>query len=993
MSNRVGSILSSFVLVACADPVSSLDESAPASNQSAANLDQCANGPLAAPVACTGAAWVNGNLNPNQAHYIEGESVPYRLRLSGLAINTNHVVRIEWDTTEQGRHALDYLTSWNRSEFGEPCTGVEGCSATVPTHFAMPVDANVARGPDGIAGTADDIAQAAGAFALHGGTLTGVSSYSVNGTYTGTSQTSVTITFTANVSNPVLAWGGHISLRTDWRPQPTAADISGSPYHMRLLDLDGPGGNQDRSLSAAAVYNLPNLIVIKHVINDNGGTAVPGDFKLAVTGPTPSPATFPGAEAPGTLVTFGNEGDYSVTEETLERYVASYSADCTGTIAYDETKTCTVTNDDRDLCFNVTCDGETACGEAGVCNPADGKCTYAPKPSTTVCRASAGGCDVAETCTGTDTVCPPDGFADPTTMCRAPGGACDVAEYCTGSSATCPDDAKSVATCRTSAGMCDVAEVCDGVSNDCPGDSFVASTVTCRESSGVCDVAEQCTGAGPACPPDGFQVGTVCRESAGACDVAEVCSGGSAACPADQFQPTTFTCRDSTGVCDVAESCSGNSAACPPDGFADVGTECRASAGDCDVAEHCTGFSGSCPSDAVLPATEICRAADGVCDVAESCTGLTATCPGNGFSPSTTECRSSAGVCDVTEMCPGFAAACPDDAFLPSTEMCRTSAGDCDVAEACTGVSALCPDDRLVAVGTACRASKDGCDPAEVCTGVTAGCPTDVAGTCTLCGEKFYDVNANGSYDPDELGIAGWQFELTAAGTTYATTDAGGGYAFSNLPAGDYTLCESSPLESNWMQTAPATRCVTVAVPSALAESCTIDFGNLCLGWGGGHTIGYWASPNGKTSFLGTDGGASSLALITSLNLVNGSGSAYDPTTYQQFATWLTNASATNMAYMLSAQLAAMELNVKTEIVDGADLVYAPGTTSANSLGFATIDDLMAEANAELGLHATTFDGSPFRAYQEALKNGLNGANNNLNFVQPAACTRTFATQ
>lgn len=899
MLSRVGSILSALVLVACADPGSSLDESAPVSKQPAANLDQCANGPLATPVPCTGAAWVNGNLNPNQAHYIEGESVPYRLRLSGLSSGTDHAVRLEWDTSEQGRHALDYLTAWKRSESGDPCTGVAGCSASVFTSFDMPVDPNVASGPDGLAGTADDITQAAGVFTLFGGTLTGVSSYSVKGSSTGTSQTSVTIKFTANVSNPVLAWGGRISLRTDWRPQPTAADISGSPYHMRLLDLDDVGGNQDRSLSAAAVYNLPNLFVIKHVINDHGGTAAANDFLLAVAGPTPSPATFPGAEAPGTLVTFGNEGGYGVTEQTLERYAASYSADCTGTLAYDETKTCTVTNDDRDLCFEVTCGAAPECGEAGVCDPANGQCTYATKPSGTECRASAGDCDVAETCTGIDTVC----------------------------------------------------------------------------------------------PPDGFQVGTVCRESAGDCDVAESCSGSSAACPADDFAAIGTMCRASAGDCDVAEQCTGFSGSCPSDAFLPATETCRTADDVCDVAEHCTGFTGTCPDNGFAPSTRECRSSAGLCDVNELCTGFAAACPGDAFLPSTEVCRTSAGDCDVAEQCTGAAAVCPDDAYAPGTQICRAASGICDVAEACTGLSTLCPDDRFAEVGKECRATTGSCDPAEVCTGATAGCPTDVAGTCTLCGDKFYDVNANGSYDPDELGIAGWRFELTAAGTTYATTDAGGGFTFSKLPAGDYTLCEASPLESNWLQTAPATRCMTVAVPSALAESCTIDFGNLCLGWGGGHTIGYWTNQHGKASFLGADGGASSLALITSLNLVNGSGGVYDPTTYQQFATWLDNASATNMAYMLSAQLAAMELNVKTEIVDGADLVYAPATNSANSLGFATIDDLMAEANAELGLHATTFDGSQFRAYQEALKNGLDRANNNLNFVQPAACTRTFATQ
>src|SRR5207302_1372012 len=61
----------------------------------AANLDQCANGALATapnPQTNTNCAtsgdWVNGNLGSSKAHYLEGDSVPYRLRLTGLTAGT-----------------------------------------------------------------------------------------------------------------------------------------------------------------------------------------------------------------------------------------------------------------------------------------------------------------------------------------------------------------------------------------------------------------------------------------------------------------------------------------------------------------------------------------------------------------------------------------------------------------------------------------------------------------------------------------------------------------------------------------------------------------------------------------------------------------------------------------------------------------------------------------------------------------------------------------
>jgi hypothetical protein len=82
-----------------------------------------------------------------------------------------------------------------------------------------------------------------------------------------------------------------------------------------------------------------------------------------------------------------------------------------------------------------------------------------------------------------------------------------------------------------------------------------------------------------------------------------------------------------------------------------------------------------------------------------------------------------------------------------------------------------------------------------------------------------------------------------------------------------------------------------------------------------------------------------------------------------------------------------MALNVHNGLVSGSALVYAPGTTSANAAGFATVSALMAEANAELGAHPTAPDGAAWRAYQTALKTALDDANNNRTFVQGDAST------
>jgi len=89
-----------------------------------------------------------------------------------------------------------------------------------------------------------------------------------------------------------------------------------------------------------------SLTVIKHVINDSGtGSSTASDFTMNVTGINPVPASFPGAESPGTNVTL-DAGLYSVDETGPVGYTKTLSTDCSGTIALNEHKTCTITNDD-----------------------------------------------------------------------------------------------------------------------------------------------------------------------------------------------------------------------------------------------------------------------------------------------------------------------------------------------------------------------------------------------------------------------------------------------------------------------------------------------------------------------------------------------------------------------------------------------------------------------------------------------------------------------
>src|SRR5262249_6808664 len=202
-----------------------------------ANLDQCANDPSPSSHldGCSSSAndWVNGNLGQSKSVYLEGDSIPYRLRFDNLSTAASHTVTIEWDTTKSGTHAIDYITTFNRTVgTANPCLGVSGCN---PSNFnvrtAIPPDTQV---------TGAGAIPSARWISIYGGAITNLSTYSyANGTgFSGDKSARITVTFTASVANPVLVWGGHIATRVDW-PGASAINIPGSPYHTRLIGLDG----------------------------------------------------------------------------------------------------------------------------------------------------------------------------------------------------------------------------------------------------------------------------------------------------------------------------------------------------------------------------------------------------------------------------------------------------------------------------------------------------------------------------------------------------------------------------------------------------------------------------------------------------------------------------------------------------------------------------------------------------------------------------------
>lgn len=235
-----------------------------------------------------------------------------------------------------------------------------------------------------------------------------------------------------------------------------------------------------------------------------------------------------------------------------------------------------------------------------------------------------------------------------------------------------------------------------------------------------------------------------------------------------------------------------------------------------------------------------------------------------------------------------------------------------------------------------------------------------------IVGSVFLDANGNGQRDAGEGGVANVPVLLAGSGTGSTATGSTGNYAFLAVGQGNFQV--SITLGSGFLATTPTT--VNVSINNC--ANARADFGvRQAVVARNGHTIGFWRNNNGRalvTQFQ-------ILPTLSTLNLVNAAGTYVAPSTLTAWASWLQGANATNMAYMLSAQLAAMHCNVLVGFVSPFAVV------NGGSLGNLSIASLMQQAIASLALYPSTPTGHPQRAAQEALKNALDAANNNQNWL------------
>ena len=256
--------------------------------------------------------------------------------------------------------------------------------------------------------------------------------------------------------------------------------------------------------------------------------------------------------------------------------------------------------------------------------------------------------------------------------------------------------------------------------------------------------------------------------------------------------------------------------------------------------------------------------------------------------------------------------------------------------------------------------------------------------------------------------------DILILGTLAAGSDADFDGLLDSTETWTYTISYLIPLD--YVGTTLTNTVTVVAADDDLggADATDIDTATVVvLEKCGGRTIGFWGNKNGLALLTPAD-----FVMLTALNLRNANGSHRDfvgtlAANRTSLENWLKNANATNMAYMLSAQLTALRLSVNHGFSTASDYVYVPALNSWSSnsqgaallgnlnsgpggtlttAGFIKIGTLMTTANVALGNdgvdgvtneRVVVNSGNTQRKYYEALKNVIDGINNSSNNPGP----------
>ena len=567
---------------------------------------------------------------------------------------------------------------------------------------------------------------------------------------------------------------------------------SGGPVVQLSSEIDGAAATVGSNVT---IPNPATVTALKlTLIGDPVAATIRGTYEIVRSAGSDGVVTLPGVvtltgtkihrffdrRASGCIMT--SHKNSTQTQVVFDRFAVesapaaggcSTATDCTGTAPICTQFACV-----SGACVAQNVSSGTSCANDGLtcttdlCNGA-GACVHQPGNAGAVCRASAGECDAAETCTGTSATCPADVVVGNGTPCTNDGNPC-TADVC--SSGSCTHAAGNAGTvCRPSIDLCDAAESCDGVSTTCPPDILAMA-------------------------------GTTCRTAASDCDLTETCSGSSAACPADTNKPAGTPCADDGNVCTTDACNSSGSCAHPP---GNPGAICRPG-GECDLAEACTGSSASCPADAFAPSTAACTSDGNVC-TDDHCNGAgacahppnAAAC--NDGDACTTADQCAAGACSGTSL----AGQSCDTGLLGQ---CAAGVSACDAgAVSCTQAVQPGPEVCGNATDEDCDGEVDDLDACgAVCTPANTFAVTDQTKRTVIAQSSAADRDKVITKGTFALPL-GMPFDLDDAPVTLEIADGAGLYYTATLPASLFVASSSgrkfqfkdplAPYENGGLQT------------------------------------------------------------------------------------------------------------------------------------------------------------------------------------------------
>jgi hypothetical protein len=251
--------------------------------------------------------FARGNVNGSKAHYVEGNSIPYRIEFTTLAANTQYRVLISFDVKKQTKHAMDYITGFQNLKYSatDPAeqidplkgTGLQGLGSIVANTFAIPnpiftnstsynttatnsftqLKTPAFFNPESTspASPYSSAIRDKGNMVIWNATINSIQYINtIDPTLSDVHATfEVVFTKANNANNVVLAWGGHIASTQTWGEGNSAHDIPGSPYHMFVETVETTvgnnticNGNMDCQLSSNAVTIVPTCSITGPVV-------------------------------------------------------------------------------------------------------------------------------------------------------------------------------------------------------------------------------------------------------------------------------------------------------------------------------------------------------------------------------------------------------------------------------------------------------------------------------------------------------------------------------------------------------------------------------------------------------------------------------------------------------------------------------------------------------------------------------------------------------